>query len=196
MEKEYCHVWDYNSRNILVTESFYADTTFKTKLFCHKYFNEEQGWLEQSRCYVNGRLDGYFVGYDKNGDTTSYDIYKEGEVIKSWSLQPGEEVTVPEALLKSEKKAEFPGGGQGWLSYLGNALEYPSSLKDKNIKGEVIVTFTVNVNGKVENVKVLKSLHPELDNEAIRVIQKSPRWSPAMQNNKKVPAYMTQSVRF
>jgi len=97
-----------------VTESFYADTNFKTKLFCHRYYNEKGGWLEQTRCYVNGRLDGYFVDYDKNGDTTDYDVYKEGEVVRSWSLNPEEKDTVLEAMIKSEVKAEFPGGRQKW----------------------------------------------------------------------------------
>lgn len=120
----------------------------------------------------------------------------EGQVIKSWRLHPEEKDTVLEALMKLEVEAEFPGGRQAWLSYLSNNLKYPSSLKEKNIKGEVVVTFTVNVQGRVENVTVIKSLHPELDKEAIRVIQKSPKWKPAMQNNNKVPAYMTQPVIF
>jgi hypothetical protein len=67
IENGYCHVWDYNKKNVLVTESFYSDTSFKTKLFCHKYYNEDSGWLVQTRCYLNGRLDGYFVDYDKKG---------------------------------------------------------------------------------------------------------------------------------
>ena len=116
--------------------------------------------------------------------------------MRSWSLHPEEKDTVLEALMKLEVEAEFPGGQQGWLKYLGNNLEYPSSLKDKHIKGEVIVTFTVNIQGKVENVQIKKSLSPAMDKEAMRVIQKSPRWRPAMQNNKKVPGYMTQSIIF
>ena len=76
-ENDYYHVWDYNSTNVLVTESFYSDTNFTRKLFCHKYFNETKGFLEQSRCYQNGRLDGYFVSYNEHGDTTDYDIYQE-----------------------------------------------------------------------------------------------------------------------
>ena len=41
-ENDYYHVWDYNRRNILVAESYYADTFFKKKLLCHKYFNEQE----------------------------------------------------------------------------------------------------------------------------------------------------------
>src|SRR5258708_2682142 len=127
-EKDYYHVWDYNAMNRLVTESYYADTNFSKKLFCHKYFNEDEGWLEQTRCYSEGRLDGYFVNYDN--------------------------------------------------------------------KGEVLVEFTINIQGRVENVKVIKSRDPLLDQEAVRVIQRSPRWKPAMQNGKKVPVYMNQTIIF
>lgn len=195
-EREYFHVWDYNQKNKLVTESFYSDTNFKTKLFCHKYFHEEEGWLQQTRCYENGRLDGYFVGYNKNGDTTSYDIYRAGEAIKSWSLHPEEEDSILNALSKLEVPAEFPGGSSAWNKYLGKHIQYPSSLKNTSITGEVVVKFTVNTEGRVENVQLVKSLHPDLDKEVIRVIQKSPRWKPAMQNQKKVPAYKTQPIRF
>lgn len=195
-EKDYYHVWDYNAKNSLVTESYYTDTNFSKKLFCHKYFNEAEGWLEQTRCYSNGRLDGYFVSYDSKGDTTDYDIYKEGTVIKSWSLHPEAEDSVAKALLAMEVEAEFPGGRQRWLDYLGDHLEYPSALKDKNIKGEVLVEFTINIQGKVENVRVVKGRDPLLDKEAIRVIQRSPKWKPAMQNGKKVPAYMNQTIIF
>lgn len=196
MENNYCHVWDYNERNKLVTESFYADTNFTTKLFCHKYFDEQEGWLTQTRCYLNGRLDGYFVGYDKNGDTTDYDIYKEGEVIKSWRLHPAKDLVDEKTFTMVEFEAEFPGGTPGWLKYLGDNLRYPSSLVGKNIKGQVVVTFTVNAEGRVENVQIKKSLHPEFDKEAMRVIRNSPRWKPALQNNKKVSSYKTQPINF
>jgi TonB family protein len=196
VENSSCHVWDFNQNGVLVTESFYADTNFKTKLFCHKYYNEQEGWLQQTRCYLNGRLDGYFVDYDKKGDTTGYDVYKQGEVVKSWSLHPDESDPVLDALIKSEKQAEFPGGPTAWLTYLSNNIEYPPAARGKNISGQVIVQFTVGISGKTENVQVVKSLDPLLDKEAIRVIQKSPKWKPAMQNNKKVLAQMTQAINF
>src|SRR5688572_8997486 len=52
-EKDYYHCWDYNNISIVITESFYSDTNFTRKLFCHKYFNEAKGFLEQTRCYEN-----------------------------------------------------------------------------------------------------------------------------------------------
>jgi protein TonB len=117
-------------------------------------------------------------------------------VIKSWSLHPDEKDSVLEALIRTEMKAEFPGGPTAWLNYLTTNLEYPSSLKGEHISGQVTLQFTVNIHGNIENITVLKSLNPVLDEEAIRVIQRSPKWKPAMQNHKKVPARLTQTINF
>lgn len=190
-EADHYHVWDYNKKNQLVTESFYTDTNFTKKLFCHKYYDEKSGLLSQSRCYENGRLHGYFVSYGLQGDTTDYDVYQQGEVIKSWSAKPptGE----PDFTLY-EEAAEFPGGRKAWYEYLGDNLEYPKSAQ--NVKGEVLVKFIISPKGTIETVEVLKSLHPALDKEAIRVIKKSPRWKPAKQNGKQVQTTMTMPIVF
>jgi len=104
--------------------------------------------------------------------------------------------SVLNALIKTEKKAQFPGGSAAWLNYLTTNLDYPSSLKGEHISGQVTLQFTVNIHGKIENVTVVKNLNSVLDEEAIRVIQRSPKWKPAMQNNKKVPARLTQTINF
>ena len=195
-ENEYYHVWDYNRSNVLVTESYYADTTFKKKLLCHKYFNERDGVLEQTRCYKEGRLNGYFVDYDKKGDTTAYQVYENGEVIKSWSLHPEEHDTALDAMIKQEVKAQFPGGTAGWINYLSSNLQYPSQLIDSGIKGQVVLRFTITPKGKIEDVIVVKSLHPLFDKEAVRVVSESPRWKPAEQLGKKVKTTITQPINF
>ncbi|HTB26065.1 MAG TPA: energy transducer TonB [Puia sp.] len=195
-ENDYYHIWDYNGKNILVTESYYADTTFKKKLLCHKYFNEQDGLLEQTRCYKDGRLNGYIVDYNKNGDTTDYQVYENGDVIKSWSSHPQEKDTVLSSLMKQEVKAEFPGGRQGWIDYLSRNLQYPPQLKDSGITGQVILKFTITPKGKIEDIIVVKSLHPLIDKEAIRVISESPKWKPAEQLGKKVPTTITQPIDF
>ena len=195
-ENDFFHVWDFNKKNILVTESYYADTTFKKKLFCHKYFNERDGLLEQTRCYNDGRLNGYFVNYDKKGDTTDFQVYENGDLIKSWSLHPEEVDTVLEKLVKQETRAEFPGGKEGWINYLSRNLQYPPQLKDSGITGQVILRFTVTPNGKIEDIIVVQSLHPLFDKEAVRVISESPRWNPAEQLGKKVQTIITQPINF
>ncbi len=83
----------------------------------------------------------------------------------------------------NEEPAEFPGGETAWREYLGNNLKYPDSLQ--NIKGQVLLKFVVNPKGTIDKVEIIKSLHPMLDKEAVRVIINSPGWRPAKQTGKK-----------
>jgi TonB family protein len=193
-EDDYYHVWDYNDKNILVAEGFYSDTNFNKKLQCHKYFNEIKAYLEQTRCYENGRPNGYFVSYNEKGDTTDYSIYNNGDLTKSWSSKPQD--PGPSTFILNEEYAEFPGGKSAWLEYLSKNLQYPSSLISQNIKGQVILKFVVNAKGSIEHVEVIKSLHPDLDREAKRVIEKSPKWKPAKQNGRNVQTTITQPLNF
>lgn len=192
-ENDYFHVWDYNNNNIQVTESFYSDTNFSKKLFCHRYFNETTGLLRQTRCYENGRLHGYFVDYDTKGDTISYQVYENGALIKEWSSKPEGNSIIFE---KIEESAEFPGGRTAWLTYLSENLTYPKSLKKQKISGQVLAKVYINKNGYVSNVDILKSLHPLLDEEVIKVLKASPRWKPAKQNGRAVQMTFNQPVNF
>lgn len=192
-ESDYYHCWDYNGRNILVTESFYADTTFGRKLLCHKYFNETKGFLAQTRCYENGRLHGYFVDYNAKGDTTAYQVYENGTVTKEWSSDPTESTQVFKMV---ETTAEFPGGRSAWLSHLSDNLNYPKVLKKEKISGQVVAKVFVDPTGRVSNVEIVKSLHPLLDEEVIRVIKNSPKWKPATQNGEAVQMTFNQPITF
>jgi TonB family protein len=192
-ENDYYHCWDYNSKNVLITESFYSDTNFTRKLFCHKYYNETRGFLEQTRCYENGRLNGYFVDYNEKGDTTAYQVYNNGDVVKEWSSEPSDNSKVFEMV---EEEAEFPGGHSAWLNFLTENLTYPKALKKEKISGQVIAKVCVDPTGKINNVEIIKSLHPLLDEEVIRAIKSSPKWKPARQNGKTVQMTFTQPINF
>ena len=192
-ENDYYHVWDYNKNNILVTEGFYVDTAFKSKLFCHKYFNESKGYLEQTRCYDNGQLNGYMVDYNQKGDTVSYEILDHNNLIKSWSSEPDKDSQVFTAV---ESIGEFPGGNIAWINYLSENLKYPKQLKKQKISGNVVVRIYIGNTGLVNKVEVLQSLHPLLDLEVVRVIKNSPKWKPAIQNGKAVYMTFVQPISF
>jgi periplasmic protein TonB len=130
------------------------------------------------------------------GDTTDYDVYENGEIIKSWSLHPEAENAALEALVKQEVEAKFSGGSEDWVKYLNKNLRYTSQLKDSGITGQVILRFTITPKGKIEDILIVKSLHPLLDKEAIRVISESPKWKPAEQLGKKVQTTITQPINF
>jgi bla regulator protein blaR1 len=65
--------------------------------------------------------------------------------------------------VKQEFRAEFPGGKEGWVNYLSRNLRYLSQLKDSGITGQVILRFTITPKGKIDDIIVVKSLHPLYD---------------------------------
>lgn len=80
----------------------------------------------------------------------------------------------------------YPGGIEGMNSYVHKNIYYPMSALKNGKEGIVTVQFTINANGAVENVKVVKSLEPSLDAEAIKVVSKMKGWTPAMKDGKAV----------
>lgn len=83
-----------------------------------------------------------------------------------------------------EQLPEFPGGMSAFVKWLTDNLRYPVYAKNANIQGRVVVTFIINRDGSVADIKVAKPVHPMLDREALRVARMMPRWKPGMADNK------------
>jgi TonB family protein len=75
-------------------------------------------------------------------------------------------------------------------------LKYPQYAIDNGIQGKVLVDFVIDEKGKVKDVKVLKGVHPSLDDEAVKVVSASPDWKPARVRGKKVPCAISLYVEF
>jgi TonB family protein len=81
-----------------------------------------------------------------------------------------------EAFDDSEFCIQFPGGDKALREYLAKNLQYPTDKNNSNIEGKVYASFTINEKGKVENVKIERSLNEIFDKEVIRVISSMPNW--------------------
>lgn len=79
---------------------------------------------------------------------------------------------------------EFPGGWAEMVQWLTKNLRYPPQAQASQLQGRVVVSFIVNADGKLSDVKVAKSAHPQLDREAVRVVRKMPPWKPGTENGK------------
>ena len=95
-----------------------------------------------------------------------------------------------------EQMPQFPGGDRELLSFIAKNLHYPTIAQEKGIQGKVFVRFVVSATGDVKDVKVMRSLDPYCDKEAIRVIQSLPKWIPGRQNGRNVPVYYTVPITF
>ncbi|MDE6560405.1 MAG: energy transducer TonB [Muribaculaceae bacterium] len=103
---------------------------------------------------------------------------------------------VDDTLFKFDKYAEFPGGIDALFGFLLENIEYPEEAREKDIEGRVIVKFIIDETGMVKDAAIAKGVHPLLDNEALRVVHKLPRFIPAEYEGKPKPSYFSLPINF
>lgn len=96
----------------------------------------------------------------------------------------------------TEIDAEFPGGEEALIRYLKNKIVYPDASLENGITGTVLIRFVVDEEGVVSQFKIIQSVNAELDNEALRVLRRMPRWSPAKQGGQLVKIYKDIPIVF
>ena len=87
----------------------------------------------------------------------------------------------PNNFVIQEEMAEFPGGDTAMHQYFSKNIEYPELARTEGITGKVIVSFIINEEGLPENIKIIRSVGGNCDEEIIRVINNMPAWKPAIQ---------------
>ena len=106
-----------------------------------------------------------------------------------------EEEAIPFQLV--EEKPSFQGGDANQFSkWVNQRLVYPEIAKENGVQGRVTLQFTVEKDGTVTKVKVLRGVDPSLDKEAVRVVSQSPKWKPGKQRDRAVPVTYTFPVIF
>ena len=106
-----------------------------------------------------------------------------------------EEEAIPFQLV--EEKPSFQGGDANQFSkWVNSRLVYPEIAKENGVQGRVTLQFTVEKDGSVTKVKVLRGVDPSLDKEAVRVVSTSPKWKPGKQRDRAVPVTYTFPVIF
>ncbi len=106
-----------------------------------------------------------------------------------------EEEAIPFQLV--EEKPSFNGGDANEFSkWVNSKLVYPEIAKENGVQGRVTLQFTVNTDGSVSNVKVLRGVDSSLDKEAVRVVSMSPKWKPGKQRDRAVKVTYTFPVIF
>ncbi len=101
-----------------------------------------------------------------------------------------------EVFMVVEKMPEFPGGTAELMKFLQQNIKYPEQARKDSIQGRVIVQFVITKTGKVSNATVIRSVSPELDAEAIRVINAMPLWTPGEQKGEPVNVKFTLPIQF
>lgn len=109
---------------------------------------------------------------------------------------PTDSTAKEEVFMVAEQMPEFPGGMKELLKFLQDNLKYPENAMKNNVQGRVIVQFVVEKDGTLTEFKVARSVDPDLDAEALRVLQTMPKWKPGMQRGKIVRVKFTVPVSF
>lgn len=143
--------------------------------------------------YKNGKKDGVWKEYDLKKKEELEEEYIDGVFKKGTSKD--ESGNIYHYTIK-QQLPQFKGGGPAFSKFLSNKLIYPTEAKARSIQGKVLLSFIVDEDGKLGELKVLKSASPDLDKEALRVMSLSPKWQPGIQNGKPVKVSYTVPIVF
>lgn len=137
----------------------------------------------------DGQKDSTWQGEDKPQKITFTEEYTNGKLVKGTSVKDGKTFDYSAATVFSPPK--FIGSEGTFASYASKHIVYPKKARKNGIHGNVTILFTIEEDGILDDIKVLHSLHPSLDAEAIRVAKQSPKWQPGIV--KGIPARFIQS---
>ena len=124
----------------------------------------------------------------------------KGEVLKaeqeSAQPEPPKHVEENKVFDVVEEMPSFPGGPSALMSYLSSNVKYPVVAQENGVQGRVVVSFVVERDGSITDVKVVRSVDPSLDREATRVVKSMPNWNPGKQNGSAVRVKYNVPVSF
>ena len=95
-----------------------------------------------------------------------------------------------------EEMPMFPGGNAALMDFLANNIKYPQVAEENGIQGRVVLTFTVEPDGSLTEVKVVRGVDIALDKEAIRVVKRMPKWIPGKVGGQPVAVKYTLPITF
>lgn len=130
---------------------------------------------------------------------------KKKEVDIDDLIDPGDEFKIPDEKIEDnsihisdalEVAPQFNGGLEAFYKYISDAIEYPTYEQNRDIGGRVVLSFVIEKNGSLSQVKILKGVSEGIDNEAIRVIENAPRWEAGRQRGQAVRVKMTIPIYF
>lgn len=128
----------------------------------------------------------------KGNDDANGEVLK----IKEAVAQPEPKPEVEKVFDVVEQMPSFPGGPSALMEWLSNNVKYPVVAQENGVQGRVVVSFVVERDGSITDVKVVRGVDPSLDKEASRVVRAMPRWIPGKQNGSAVRVKYNVPVAF
>ena len=143
---------------------------------------------------VGDRIEVMYVGYD----TYTIGVSKAYAKDRTYMIALYKDGTSPnkEIFDQAETMPEFPGGVEKLMEYVAMNVRYPKDAEEKSIQGRVIATFVIEKDGSITGAKIVRSIDPALDAEALRVINGMPNWKPGTQKGEPVRVKYTIPISF
>jgi len=170
------------------TFTYYSEEGVKTKIIGYRngnknglyrsFFDDKQVKLEAN--YVDGKKDGIWKWYHKNGQPCSVETYENDEMQSAvYFDESGNEMEYTEPVTRPT----YGGSDEALLAYIEENFSYPAEARAHNIEGTVVLKFLVDQNGFTSNHEVERSVHEWLDNEALRILSTMKQWTPGKAHN-------------
>jgi TonB family protein len=167
----------HNNKRVGEWKDFYSDG----KVRVVRNFNNE------------GKYHGSFKVLYPDGTVRRSDLFNNGKLTEGKCYKASGADT---AWFAYETQPEFPGGENKRMEYLVNTVVYPKAAREAGIQGIVYVTFVVERDGTISNEKILRGVHPLLDDETLRVIRGMPRWITGRLDGKPVKVQFNMPLKF
>lgn len=162
----------------------------------YKAYDDKFKYIKEEGPVKDGMRDSIWKGISKDFELelTFTEIYNKGKLVSGTAIsQDGQTSTYIKA---RGVPPQFKGGDKAFGTYLGSNIVYPEDARRNNIEGIVIISFVVEKNGKISDIKVNKSVRSDLDGEAVRVIRYSPRWIPGTEFGKPIRVSYDVPINF
>ncbi|MBL0180730.1 MAG: energy transducer TonB [Chitinophagaceae bacterium] len=160
----------------------------------HVYWFDNGVPSSAGRSY-EGEQEGRWKYFHKNGKPAALEDYRQGKLVSR--IYYNEEGIALTDTTNRDREADFKGGNKKWRSFMENKLEFPAGVKLVNTDViTVVINATIDEEGNVTDTYVDIPFNPLFDEEALRVMKKSPKWVPAISHNRRVKYYVRQPVFF
>lgn len=174
------------------SENHFVSNTVK------KFHGKQTHWNENGKIsseiyYKNGIKHGAFMTYWESGQLKRQDFYKNGVFTEGFCWNKD---GVNIKYTKYKTQPIFPGGSQELAKYLTKNMKYPRNSENSSSRGKVLVSFNVENDGKISNVKIVEGINMVLNNEAKRVVEIMPNWEPALLDGNAISQVISMPIVF
>ncbi len=133
---------------------------------------------------------------DVKGNSDNGEVLKVTQRVADEPVKPDKPEVENKVFDVVEQMPSFPGGTGALMQYLSENIKYPVVAQENGVQGRVVVSFVVERDGSITDVKVVRSVDPSLDREATRVVKAMPNWIPGKQNGSAVRVKYNVPVAF